>query len=417
MMGTPAYMAPEQVLGQEVDPRADLYSIGVVFYRLLTGVLPFRSDTVIGMVQKQVSDQPTPARVHRANLPDWCEVVLTRALAKSPADRFQTAEEFRQALLDPLNAVVSERTMPINTGAMSLPRPTATVQVAAATPTAAAPVATVASPASVPAEAFSIAGVTAALKQNRVAAGGVLVALAAVVGIALFTLRRGAPAPVEPPAASAGIVTLPTSPGTQSTASTQVSVPSGKPAGGAYELRRPAPPESRPAAPEAAPPKTGPPPALSARNVAPSSTPTAAARAANTAPFAFEAKAFVKEGDKEREHDAKVLLSDGVVTVTVRLDRTSEAVLSTIPFGSLQSVSYSKSKQPLWTTPSGPKQVFRLDVALGFFKGDRHWLSLRTSDAFIVLRVDGDDVGSVLSALEERTGRAVERLVDRKDNK
>jgi serine/threonine-protein kinase len=419
MMGTPAYMAPEQVLGQEVDPRADLYSIGVVFYRLLTGALPFRSDTVIGMVQKQVSDPPTPARVHRANLPDWCEVVLARALAKNPADRFQTAEEFRQALLDPLNAVVSERTLPLRSGSLQRPAPTVPAATAppttASPPTSAAPSATkppvTGAEAVTPAETLSVSAVTAMFKDKRVAAGGAVAGLLAVALIGFLMFRRGAPTPVEPAPASAGVVTLPTSPGAQSAASTQVSVPSGKPAGGAYELRRPA-------APEAAPAKPAPPPALTARSVAPpSSAPAGIGRAANAAPFAFEAKAFVKEGDKEREHDAKVLLSDGVVTVTVRLDRTSEAVLSTIPFGSVQSVSYSKSKQPLWTTPSGPKQVFRLDVALGFFKGDRHWLSLRTNDAFIVLRIDGDDVNSVLAALEERTGRAVERLVDRKDNK
>ena len=106
-------------------------------------------------------------------------------------------------------------------------------------------------------------------------------------------------------------------------------------------------------------------------------------------PYAFEGKAAVKDGDKQCEHDAKVSLSDGVITVTVRFDRTSETVLSAIPFGSLLSVNYSKSKQPLWTTASGPRQVLRLDAALGFFKGDRHWLSLRTSDAFVVLRIDG----------------------------
>ena len=98
MMGTPAYMSPEQVLGQDVDGRADLYSVGVMFYRLLTGTLPFKADTAIGMVQKQISDAPTPLRLHRDGLPDWCEGLLQRALAKSPADRFQTAEEFQTAI-------------------------------------------------------------------------------------------------------------------------------------------------------------------------------------------------------------------------------------------------------------------------------------------------------------------------------
>ena len=108
MMGTPAYMSPEQVLGQEVDGRADLYAVGVVFYRLLTGALPFHADSAIAMVQKQISDAPTPLGVHREGLPDWCEPILQRALAKSPADRFQTAEEFRDTLGKATGMVIME---------------------------------------------------------------------------------------------------------------------------------------------------------------------------------------------------------------------------------------------------------------------------------------------------------------------
>ena len=99
MMGTPAYMAPEQVLGGDIDGRADLYAVGVVLYRLLSGQLPFSADTAIAMVQKQVNDSPIPIAQFQPDLPGWCAKVLTRALAKSPADRFQTADEFRTALL------------------------------------------------------------------------------------------------------------------------------------------------------------------------------------------------------------------------------------------------------------------------------------------------------------------------------
>jgi serine/threonine-protein kinase len=99
LMGTPAYMAPEQVMGHDVDARTDLYSVGVVFYRLLTGCLPFQADTPIAIVRKQLSDPPTPARTYRADLPEWCETILDRALAKEPAERFQSAEEFRSALV------------------------------------------------------------------------------------------------------------------------------------------------------------------------------------------------------------------------------------------------------------------------------------------------------------------------------
>jgi hypothetical protein len=98
MMGTPAYMAPEQVMGSEVDGRADLYSIGVVLFRLLTGSLPFKADTAVAMIQKQIKDAPTPLRQFRAELPVWCEQILDRALAKPPENRYQTAAEFRGAL-------------------------------------------------------------------------------------------------------------------------------------------------------------------------------------------------------------------------------------------------------------------------------------------------------------------------------
>ena len=98
MMGTPAYMAPEQVMGQVIDARADLYAVGVVFYRLLTGRLPFIADTAIAMAQKQISEQPTPLAEARPDLPGWCSQVVDRALAKEPTQRFQTADEFRIAL-------------------------------------------------------------------------------------------------------------------------------------------------------------------------------------------------------------------------------------------------------------------------------------------------------------------------------
>ena len=98
MMGTPAYMAPEQVLGQEIDGRADLYSVGVLFYRLLSRELPFKADTAISMAQKQIAEAPTPIGKFRPDLPAWCAEVITKALSKSPDDRYQTAEAFRSTL-------------------------------------------------------------------------------------------------------------------------------------------------------------------------------------------------------------------------------------------------------------------------------------------------------------------------------
>jgi hypothetical protein len=91
-------MSPEQALGEEIDGHADLYAVGVVLYRLLTGKLPLDADTPLAMLQKQIAETPPPLHVHRDGLPDWCEAVVQRAQAKAAADRFQTAEEFRVAI-------------------------------------------------------------------------------------------------------------------------------------------------------------------------------------------------------------------------------------------------------------------------------------------------------------------------------
>src|SRR6187455_2702993 len=98
MMGTPAYMAPEQVRGGDVDARADLYAMGVVFYRLTTAKLPFKGDTAFAMVQSQVNDPHTPVGLIREDLPGWVEEIVTRSLAKAPEQRFQSAAEFYEAL-------------------------------------------------------------------------------------------------------------------------------------------------------------------------------------------------------------------------------------------------------------------------------------------------------------------------------
>src|SRR5207247_5844960 len=105
-LGPPSYMAPERLAGKEVDGRTDVYSAGVIFYRLLTGHVPFEAPTPLAMVQKQLSDAPTPVHTHRPNLPGWCQAILDRALARAPGDRFPTAEAFRTTLL----AAISEAT-------------------------------------------------------------------------------------------------------------------------------------------------------------------------------------------------------------------------------------------------------------------------------------------------------------------
>src|SRR5262249_5478315 len=98
LQGTPGYMAPEQVLGEALDARTDLYAVGTIFYRLLTGRLPFEGETPEAILQRQIGDAPTPLRQYRPDLPAWCTTVVDRALAKAPADRFPSAGAFLDAL-------------------------------------------------------------------------------------------------------------------------------------------------------------------------------------------------------------------------------------------------------------------------------------------------------------------------------
>ena len=98
VLGTPNYMAPEQVMGQKVDARSDLFSAGVVLYKLLTGALPFEGDSIITVAVKIAqSEAPTIDKL-RGDVPLSLRRVVERALRKQPEKRFQTGEEMAQAL-------------------------------------------------------------------------------------------------------------------------------------------------------------------------------------------------------------------------------------------------------------------------------------------------------------------------------
>lgn len=99
VLGTPHYMSPEQVVGEKVDSRSDLFSAGVVLYQLLTGHVPFEGDTLISVAYKITkTDAPSLDKV-RADLPLSLRRIIERALKKQPEKRFQSGEEFAQALI------------------------------------------------------------------------------------------------------------------------------------------------------------------------------------------------------------------------------------------------------------------------------------------------------------------------------
>ncbi len=98
-IGTPAYMSPEQAVGgSRVDGRSDTYSLGCVLYEMLTGDPPFRGDTPEELVVKHLQDEPEPVQTRRAALPAEMQPLVALALAKNPADRYPTAQQFADAI-------------------------------------------------------------------------------------------------------------------------------------------------------------------------------------------------------------------------------------------------------------------------------------------------------------------------------
>ncbi|MFO0727469.1 MAG: protein kinase [Myxococcota bacterium] len=98
IFGTPSYMSPEQARGEKLDARSDLYSCGVILYKMLTGESPFVSDTAWGLLMKHMNEAPPPMKGIIPGLPDAVVAIVERAMAKKPEDRFQSAQEMRSAL-------------------------------------------------------------------------------------------------------------------------------------------------------------------------------------------------------------------------------------------------------------------------------------------------------------------------------
>ncbi|MGB6865548.1 MAG: serine/threonine-protein kinase, partial [Candidatus Aminicenantaceae bacterium] len=97
-LGTAAYMSPEQVLGEEVDHRTDIWSLGVVLYEMLTGQLPYRGDQMQGVVHSILNTEPEPISSLRSDIPYHIEQVVSKSLEKEKKRRFQKTEEVISAL-------------------------------------------------------------------------------------------------------------------------------------------------------------------------------------------------------------------------------------------------------------------------------------------------------------------------------
>ncbi|MEW6207417.1 MAG: bifunctional serine/threonine-protein kinase/formylglycine-generating enzyme family protein [Acidobacteriota bacterium] len=93
IIGTPFYMSPEQCRGEELDPRSDIYSLGVIIYEMLTGEVPFQATNPLGVALKHTGERPRPPSFLRAGVPEAIEKMVLRALKKDRSERHQTATE------------------------------------------------------------------------------------------------------------------------------------------------------------------------------------------------------------------------------------------------------------------------------------------------------------------------------------
>ena len=98
IMGTPSYMAPEQAKGMRVDHRADVYSVGAILYQMVTGTIPFDRSDATATLAAVLTEDPEPPRNLAPDIPEHFEMIIQRAMAREPEDRYQTMAELDAAL-------------------------------------------------------------------------------------------------------------------------------------------------------------------------------------------------------------------------------------------------------------------------------------------------------------------------------
>jgi tRNA A-37 threonylcarbamoyl transferase component Bud32 len=419
MMGTPGYMAPEQILGQPADIRADVYAVGAILYRLLAGEAPFQGGTTADLIQRQLSEEPPPLRQRRLDVPESYQRIVMRAMAKAPDDRFRTTDELREALgraSGTLKAInLSKRLARECPGDAALTN--ALTPLAAIDPTAA------------PDTVWLRGG---GRERRRGTTAVAALAAAAILALLARVKFQDAPHPATDAASSAPAPALQVedrgvrgaeSPN-KSTATAAVSAapkPSRKPSEVAASAPRESGASGSPpnathveghAAANAAALATASPPAAPPTPASVDERP-ADATVTRRPDSNFKAKFLAIADTKARELDVRLTLGDRALTLMASDDSGKQ--LQTLDYSRMTAVSYSVSRDPLWQSPDGPAPVLRRGGMLRKFgfSNARHWIVLSTeSDAFVVLQVNEETAPSVLSLLEDHTGLRSHRLTD-----
>jgi serine/threonine-protein kinase len=360
MMGTPAYMAPEQVLGHDLDGRADLYAMGVLFYRVITGKLPFKGDTPYEMAQAHLKDQPIPVDLIRPDVPLWVKYILDLALAKSPDQRFQSADEFHAACARALSETTGGLSRTGRTDA--LPRSTSRTEPMARPPAA------------------STGRTSRRVRPARRPPWRWVAATAAGVLVIAATILAWPSAPAREPSTPVNASAPPADP--------------------------PAPRVTAIAEPPATSPRVS--ASVVKTNVVPPPPPrrepparTNATATATLAAFS-DLKLLVIDPSTGRGLDRDIVLNFTAQQFTVQPPNGS-APLATMPYSRILKATYVRARQPQWDPAlAAPPETLQISGA------NHHWLVVQAQDSYVILRLDRG-WQRLLEAFESLTSRPIDR--------
>ncbi len=190
VVGTPEYMSPEQLTGDQLDGRSDIYALGLVTFNMLTGMLPFTGQTTQEALLKRLTDRPLSLAEARTDIvwPAPLQAVLDRALARLAKDRYQHASEFGDAIIAAVRGMSAEEIEKTRTLVIPGTQPPAAIGV----PQAAAPAAATSGAATLPPTPMAVAPIRRTARERFLVPGILAAAVVVVVGGALVMKRRAA---------------------------------------------------------------------------------------------------------------------------------------------------------------------------------------------------------------------------------